>query len=378
MNKLRIVFFFALLAIVIMIARYNSKSNPRAETKSSPAPVVAASVSPPPQATASPAVAMQTPMPQPSAAPDLKKVAERVRPGVVLISAFDKTGKLLRSGTGCFISDDGRFITSSSIAQGASYAVAKTSDGGIYNVAGILADANNLDIAVLKAEAKKGVAFLAPNKSATMDVGAHVAVVGSALTRRKPAHFEGTIAARRSDQTGDWLELSTAIPNECIGAPVVNEKGEFIGVVTSQRGQEEGKNVVRVASTVESVVARIDPKTTAGWLAAKNAEPSPPAAGPNKPKVIIPLVRAEQPGSSRLVYSPKPTFPNVARRSNSPLQGNGQFRIVFAANGQVKNVEIVESTRNSALDSAATDTLRKWKAAPGREWSATVPITFQP
>ena len=89
-------------------------------------------------------------------------------------------------------------------------------------------------------------------------------------------------------------------------------------------------------------------------------------------------MRADQPGNSKLIYSPKPAYPAPARQSHSPLQGNGRFRVKFAASGEVKEVEVIESTRSGILDSAASDALRKWKAAPGQEWSATVPISFQP
>ena len=166
MNKLRVLFFFALLGVVILIARHNSKPTSRAESPTfttPPANIVAAT--PTPASAASPiavaAVTHPTTPPQPTVppSPELQKAAERLAPSVVLISTFDESGKLLRTGTGCFISKDGRLITSSSVTQGAAHAVAKTSDGRILNVSGILADAADLDIAVLKADTKKGSRF---------------------------------------------------------------------------------------------------------------------------------------------------------------------------------------------------------------------------
>ena len=42
---------------------------------------------------------------------DLPKLANRVQPAVILVTVFDSSGKLLRTETGFFISDDGRFVT---------------------------------------------------------------------------------------------------------------------------------------------------------------------------------------------------------------------------------------------------------------------------
>jgi TonB family protein len=82
--------------------------------------------------------------------------------------------------------------------------------------------------------------------------------------------------------------------------------------------------------------------------------------------------------NSRLVYSPIPQYPTAARHSYFPLKGSGRYRVTFTAKGDVKNVEVVQSTHSDLLDTAAADALHKWKAAPGQEWTATVPITFKP
>ncbi|MEP6602913.1 MAG: TonB family protein [Spartobacteria bacterium] len=379
MNKLRVLFFFGLLALVIGIARCNSRSNSHAQSpifpSASPAIAIAAATpvstpTPAPSASATPVLAAQ-PF-------DFQKVTGRVTPAVALISLFDQSGKLIRTAGGCFISEDGRIVTSSAAAKDAANAVAKSSDGRIYNVAGVIAEAAPLGIAVLKAETKKPVAFIAPNKVALPDTGAKLAVVSSPIARRKPPQIETTVTARRSDGSGDWVEVAPPIPNDLLGSPVIDEKGEFVGVVAS--GLAPGTpNIVRGSTGVESIVARIDPRAPVAWAAA-HVTPTPPAEGP-KPQMRlakIPLVTADRPGNSKLVYSPKPAYPLAARNARFVLKGSGRYKVTFAANGQVKNVEVLESARSSELDSAATQTLRKWKAAPGQEWSATVPIAFEP
>lgn len=361
------------LALVAVVAIGECKSRPKqAETKPSldktASPFVPAPQSPAPlPSPASPQVT--TSSPSENQPPDFQPVANRVRPSVILVSVFDASGKLLRTASGFFVSEDGRFVTDSRVVEGAMNAVVKTSDGGICNVNGVLADSTAVELAVLQAETReKKVPFLSPNKAAGPEPGARIAVIRSSSARRGPAFFERTISAKKSDEGGEWFEVSALIPNEAVGSPVANENGEIIGVVTSQPGKGGTANVIRASNALNSIVAQVEPGTKARWYPSPSAES--PAEGPTPPR--------RQSGNARLVYSPKPTYPSEARRLFSSVKGSGRYRISFSAKGDVKKIEVIESTRNEALDNAAVETLRQWKAAPGQEWSATVPITFQP
>lgn len=373
MNKLRVILFFALLGVVILIARHNSKptSRPESPALSTPESQIASSnVAPSVPATAP--VASPSPPSKQDPSANFQAASERIRSAVILLSVFDNSGKLLRNGTGFFIADNGRFITSKSVVEGAAYAVAKASDGGLYNVSGFLTEAGEL--AVLKAEPKKTVLFIGPLKAESPAKGAPIAAIPSSLSRHKSKLVEGTVSAEKSDQNGSWLEVSAPIPPESLGAPVINETGEVVGVVASQTGPGGTTNIVRTASEVEAMVGRIATGAVAAWQ--PGAVPVP-AEAPSPDKGGKTLV-GRKPTNSRLVFSPIPQYPLAARHSHFPLKGSGRYRVTFNGKGDVSNVEIVQSTHSDTLDSAATDALRKWKAAPGQEWTATVPITFQP
>jgi TonB family protein len=385
MNTLRVAFFFGLLAVVVAIARCNSNSKSQAES-----PIFPTATATPQIAIATPAVtaapttvaALSAPLVQHQSA-ELRKGGEKIKSAVILVSVFDGSGKLLRTGSGFFVSEDGRFVTSKYVVDGAANAVAKTVDGRIYNVSGVLVEGDTLDVAVLKAETKNPVAFVSFAKAAPPEKGKRIGVIGSVLTRNQGSHFEATIAEQRSDQSGQWLELSSAIPIELMGSPVIDEHGEIIGIATSQHAPGAIANVVRTSSEVDAVLARLGPSMVAGWQAAQKMQPSapPPAEGPlpTPPprKQKIPLA-GTQSGNTQLVYSPSPQYPTAARHSYFPLQGTGRFRLTFNANGDVTDVQTIQSTRSVLLDGAASETLRRWKAKPGRQWQATVPITFKP
>jgi TonB family protein len=365
MRRSTVFFFFMLVVIVVMVARCNSRSRLAEERAQSATetPLV-------PEAVPSPAT---TPSPTPSANPtkspvvEVAKVAAQIQPAVVLLSVFEPSGKLLRTGTGVFVSSGGKILTTRSLMDGGAHAIARTTDNRIHNVSGILADSQSEDLAVLEMETKDRVPFIAPNPNTTADDGAHIAVVQSPLGREKVSIVEGNISGK--SRGNDWLQLSIPVTAEGMGAPVVDGRGEVVGLVT--RGPGDPAIVVRTSAAMNSVVAGVPDDSKAKWLAEET--PPSPAEGPLHK---VPLAQNPQPGQqSRLIYSPAPAYPSTARTSN--IRGSGRFRVTFDVNGRVKNIVILRSTQNGVLDQAAVEALRRWKATPGSEWELNVPITFQ-
>lgn len=301
-------------------------------------------------------LASTTPSPEAKASQSpssaLAKLESRVRPSVILVTVFDPSGNLLRTQSGFFISADGRLATTARAIEGGINAVAKTADGGIYNVGGILVASKALDLAVLQADVKprKLLRFLELHKDADLTVGTGVAVVGSGLAGSEGSPHEMTIAAQDSDH----LEIAGTTPVSSIGAPVVNENGDVIGVVTSA-GE---KTIARSSATLDSLLSRISADTQAHWPATAETRATPAPT----PK-------------SRLIYAPAPAFPPQASRPG--VSGTGRFRLTFDANGNVTNVQVIQSTGNRLFDDAATRTLRQWRSSPGQGWVVTVPVTFQ-
>ena len=312
-----------------------------------PATTVRQSSNPLPSTNASPgAEAGRTP------SSDLANLESRVRPAVIWVTVFDSKGNLLRTASGFFISADGRFVTTAHAIEGGVNAVAKTADGGIYDVSGILRASKELDLAVLQAEVKprRLLRFLDLNKNDNPPVGVGVVVIGSALAGNEGNARQMTIAAQASNR----LEITGATPGSSVGSPVVTENGEVVGVVTAA-GE---KTTAHSAAALESFLSRVPTDVRPRWPATADATATP--ASTPKP---------------RIVYAPAPAFPPGA--SLPGATGTGRYRLTFDPNGNVTNVQVVKSTGNPYFDQAAIKTLRTWKSAPSHGWEATVPVTFQ-
>jgi TonB family protein len=283
---------------------------------------------------------------------DLANLEGRVRPAVIWVTVFDSKGNLLRTESGFFISADGRFVTTARAIEGGVNAVAKTAEGGIYNVSGILRASKELDLAVLQAEVKprKLLRFLDLNKNDNPPVGVGVVVIGSALAGNEGNARQMTIAAQASNR----LEITGATPGSSVGSPVVTENGEVVGVVTAA-GE---KTTAHSTAALESFLSRVPTEVRPRWPATAEATVTPkPTPKP------------------RMVYAPAPSFP--PGQSLPGQSGTGRFRLTFDAQGNVTNIQIVTSTGSPYFDQAAVKTLRQWKSAPSQGWQTTIPVTFR-
>jgi TonB family protein len=370
MKRSTFLFFLAVVSAVVLIARYNSPSSRLAEERErSSSPVSSLIPSGAPSASAMPS-ASPTPTPQSTSTPavDVAKAAAQIQPAVVAISVFEPSGKLLRTGTGVFVSPTGRVLTARSVVEGAAHAIVKSADNRIHNVSGILVDIASDDLAVLDTEIRDPVPIISPTADPEDAQGSKIAVVQSRLGRSKSAVLEGTITKKHKDAGGEWLELSAAVSADGMGAPVVNGHNEVLGLVT--RGPADHPVVVRTSPALEAVLARTPTdRSKAKWFATDDTAPTP-AEGPLKK---VPMAQNPDGRKSKLIYSPPPPYPNSA----GIVRGSGRFRLTFNANGQVKSIMILKSTENGTLDRAAIDTLRRWKSQPGAEWELNVPVTFQ-
>ncbi len=302
---------------------------------------------------------MQTPP------PEFRKVAQTAATAILEITVFDTKGQLLRTGNAFFVSRDGLLVTSWTIVADAAYGVAKSPDGKIRNVTGVLASDQQSGLAILRAETKVGVPTLPLAKnSESIAVKAWAVIIGSSLQHKEQPVAAGTITSLGSDPKKDGFQISGAIPNDAAGAPVVDAEGEVVGIVTAA-----AKDGLRPSGLLDPLLAQAKSAGTGRW-----------AAAPVESPAVSPTPTPKFSRNPRVLYNPAPRYPYQGRLLRSgPTTGSGKFRVTFDATGQVKNVQMIESTGQGLLASAAIDALRHWRAEPGaHEWTVMVPISFQP
>ncbi len=216
-------------------------------------------------ATPAPVESSAAPSPQRSQAPTsvFVEVAQPVRGAVVIVSVFDETGHLSANGHGFFVSDDGKFIADRSVMTGGVNAVAKVADGAIYNVSGALIQTAPQNLVLLKADATHRLPFLVPSASALPDIGNEVAIVLSPIERTNPVLLEEKISGRFTDEAGEWFDVTPALSKTIAGAPVINQRGELIGVVTFRAGRNSC--AIRPAAAAATLLLQVSSNMTPSW-----------------------------------------------------------------------------------------------------------------
>ena len=163
---------------------------------------------------------------------DLKALAKKARPAVMLLVVSDANGKEIATGTGFVVSSDGKLITNFHVIEKAASAIAKSENGGLFPVEGVLASDPKNDLVLLKLKAKD-LPFLTLGKSENIEVGTRIAVIGSPLGLEGTLS-EGIVSAVR-ELMGDMkiLLITAAISSESRGSPVMDAKGDVIGIVSA-------------------------------------------------------------------------------------------------------------------------------------------------
>jgi S1-C subfamily serine protease len=156
---------------------------------------------------------------------DLKALAKKARPAVMLLVVSDAAGKEIATGTGFLVSSDGKLITNHHVIENAASAVAKAENGGLFPVEGVLAADPKNDLVLLKIKGKD-LPFLPLGNSEKIEVGTRIAVIGS------PLGLEGTLsegiisAVREPSVNVKLLQVTAAISPGSSGSPVLSADGK--------------------------------------------------------------------------------------------------------------------------------------------------------
>jgi hypothetical protein len=210
----------------------------------------------------------------------LTGLVRRVKPAVVLITAFDERGAVRARGTG-FLVGANQVVTNWHVIEGAARAEVKTSDGKgkAFPVEGVLASDYDGDLVLLRAEIPTtGVKTLTVESHAPLE-GERIMVVGNPL-RLEWTVSDGIVSAvREIPSFGRVIQITAPIAHGSSGSPVVNMQGQVIGVVTMQIVNAQD---ISLAVSVDRFAAlRPGPlRTLAEW-----------DGGPSKSRIARPVAR---------------------------------------------------------------------------------------
>ena len=156
------------------------------------------------------------------------QIAEKALAATVYLEMQDSNGLPLGFGSGFFVRDN-LIATNYHVIEGAARGTAKlVGQFSTYTIEGVTATDKTNDLALLKVTVS-GIKPLPLGNSSDVKIGETVYVAGN------PKGLEGTfsngiISSRRDQYTKERLQMTTPISPGSSGGPVLNSKGEVIGV----------------------------------------------------------------------------------------------------------------------------------------------------
>jgi Trypsin-like serine proteases, typically periplasmic, contain C-terminal PDZ domain len=172
---------------------------------------------------------------------NLTEIVKKVSPSVVLVLTYDEQGKALSQGSGFFINTPGEIITNFHVLEKASRAEIKTSAGKVYPVKEVLAEDKINDLIRVSVDMPKQKATPLSLSTSIPPVGEKIAVVGNPLGLEQTVSDGIVSAVRDISGFGKIVQITAPLSPGSSGSPVVNMKGEVIGIATLQI--TEGQNL---------------------------------------------------------------------------------------------------------------------------------------
>jgi S1-C subfamily serine protease len=183
----------------------------------------------------------------PALSADITEVALKAKPSVVHLEVLSSSGEVMGNATGFFISEDGLVATNFHVIAEAAGLKARLADGSTRAILGVMAESQQRDLAILKAEGG-GFPALALADSEQVREGLKVATWGSPVGLAFTLS-EGTVSALRPNglpeehaqgvtygKTGPIIQINAPGASGSSGSPVIAETGQVIAVVQSGIG----------------------------------------------------------------------------------------------------------------------------------------------
>ena len=178
--------------------------------------------------------------PHPANGQGIADVLERARPAVVTIVVRDVNGREIGQGSGFIVREDGAIITAWHVVARAATASVRLQSGASYAVAGMLAKDAYKDYAVIKVDAKS-LPTLPLGDSDLVRQGDRILTLGSPLGLEETAS-EGMVSAVRLVGNARHLQITAPISNGSSGGPVLNLRGEALGIAVFVFKEGQGLN----------------------------------------------------------------------------------------------------------------------------------------
>jgi len=164
----------------------------------------------------------------------VQEIYERVSPSVVVVYNMNESGQVRGHGTGFFIDPWGMVVTNYHVVEGASSLKIKSKNGTTMDIRGIAASDAENDVVILSAILPVDSIRTLRMAPSLPRVGDKIVVIGTPYHPQLAQTItDGLVSAIRPLAGGKRLiQISAPISPGSSGSPVVNTRGDVVGIAT--------------------------------------------------------------------------------------------------------------------------------------------------
>jgi hypothetical protein len=168
-------------------------------------------------------------------------VVKRSESSVVIIRFYDDEGEILHQGNGFYINRGGDVITRFSLLKGVRKADVRTNDGMLYPVEEVISEDREVSLVRVSVQIPSRLVHPLPVSVSLPRMGEPVLAIGHSSGAAKPVAYGLVSAFREIPGFGKVIQVTPNLPLAADGSPVINLKGEMVGVAIVEL--VEGRNL---------------------------------------------------------------------------------------------------------------------------------------
>ena len=196
---------------------------------------------------------------------DLTELVKLVQPAVATVVAYDVDSNVANIGTGFFVNKSGHLITNYHVLVGKFGAEIKTADGSTYPIKAVVAENQSTDLVKVLVDIPPAKIRWIEVSREMPPVAQRVMVVGSPMGLEQSVSDGIVSSVREIPGIGVFFQMSAPISPGSSGSPVVNMKGQVVGVASFQFVQGQNLNFAISGKSILDLKSNKSALTLSEW-----------------------------------------------------------------------------------------------------------------